>query len=214
MLSSNPYHQSREVLMNKDVIDTSFFESEIRSLEQKVLHRMFEQDIVAFYGSSSIRMWETMETDLIPLNVMNLGFGGATISWCAYYFDRLVSKLHPVRLVLYVGDNDLAMGISPDKVLKKYERLLKAVRFTFPQLRVDLISIKPSPNRMPLLPEIVQTNTLLQEKLVDGVRVGWVNVFEPMQRCALEELYLEDGLHLNEKGYALWRQVVRTHFGL
>ena len=36
------------------------FEDEIRALEHKVLDRRGEKELIAFYGSSSIRLWDTM----------------------------------------------------------------------------------------------------------------------------------------------------------
>ena len=42
-----------------------------------------------FYGSSSIRLWDTLAEDIDP-GVVNLGFGGSTLQACDYFFERLV----------------------------------------------------------------------------------------------------------------------------
>ena len=47
-----------------------------------------------FYGSSSIRPWDTLAEDFDP-RVLNLGFGGATLEACDYFFSRLVPPVNP-----------------------------------------------------------------------------------------------------------------------
>lgn len=193
------------------------FEDEIVELERKILDHSNKEDLVVFFGSSSIRLWENLGDDMSPLNIINLGFGGSSFSWCIYYFDRLFSRLKPKHLVIYVGDNDLANGISPEKVLKKFRMLTRMVRSTYPHIPLDFITIKPSPIRTYLLPEIRLTNNLIRKELLALNRASLINVFDSMlneKGVARPELYLEDQLHMNDKGYKIWKGVVRKHFGI
>lgn len=193
------------------------FEEEIEALEEKIINHPNKKDLVVFYGSSSVRLWEDLEKDLAPLNVLNLGFGGSSFSWCIYYFDRLFTKIQPQRLVIYVGDNDLANGIPPEKVVKKFRVLVKLVRLNFPHIPLDFITIKPSPIRTYLLPEIRLTNSLLRKELMNINKANLINIFDSMlneQNVARPELYSEDQLHMNNNGYRIWKGVVRKHFGI
>ena len=200
--------------MDEYIMDFEF-EEEIEALEQKILDHTDKKDLVVFYGSSSIRLWENLESDLAPLNILNLGFGGSSFSWCIYYFERLFANIKPSHMVIYVGDNDLANGIKPEKVLKKFRMLVKMVRLTFPKMPLDFITIKPSPIRTYLLPEIQLTNKLIRKELMGLDKARLINVFDSMlneRNVARPELYLEDQLHMNEKGYKIWRGVVRRYF--
>ncbi|MEQ9306857.1 MAG: GDSL-type esterase/lipase family protein [Marinoscillum sp.] len=193
------------------------FEEEIVELERKILDHPNKENLVVFFGSSSIRLWENLSNDMEPLNVLNLGFGGSSFSWCIYYFDRLFTKIRPKHLVIYVGDNDLANGIPPEKVLKKFRMLTNMVRSTFPKIPLDFITIKPSPIRTYLLPEIRLTNSLIRKELMALNKASLINVFDSMlneKGVARPELYLDDQLHMNEKGYKIWRGVVRKHLGI
>lgn len=193
------------------------FEEEIEALERKIQALPDMENLVVFYGSSSIRMWDTLEHDMEPLNILNLGFGGSSFSWCIYYFERLFSKLTPAHLVIYVGDNDLANGIPPAKVLKKFRMLARLVRINFPMVPMDFITIKPSPERTYLLPQIRLTNNLIRKALLGMDKARLINVFDSMlneRDVARPELYLEDQLHMNEMGYKIWRGVVRRYFGI
>ena len=193
------------------------FESEIEDLEKKIIDYPNKEDLVVFYGSSSFRLWESLHEDMKPLNVINLGFGGSSFSWCIYYFDRLFANIKPKHIVIYVGDNDLANGIPPEKVVKKFRMLANLIRTAYPSTPMDFITIKPSPIRTYLLPEIKLTNNLIRKELMDIRKASLINVFDSMLNehgVARPELYLEDELHMNEKGYKIWKGVVRKHFGI
>ncbi|MFT4834333.1 MAG: lysophospholipase L1-like esterase [Marinoscillum sp.] len=193
------------------------FEEEIKNLEMKIRDFPNKEDLVIFFGSSSLRLWENMEKDLAPINILNLGFGGSSFSWCIYYFDRLFSRIKPKHIVIYVGDNDLANGITPERVLKKFGRLSKMIRASFPGIPIDFMTIKPSPVRTYLLPQIRLTNNLIRKELMDIPKSHLINVFDSMlneRGEARQELYLEDELHLNLDGYRIWKGIVRKHFGI
>ena len=155
--------------------------------------------------------------NLDPLNVINLGFGGSSFSYCIYYFDRVFANIQPKRLVIYVGDNDLAKGIPPEKVIKKFRVLSKMARLTFPEIPIDFITIKPSPIRTDILPEIHLTNSLMRKELLGTDKAKLINVYDHMlneRGVANPNLYSEDQLHMNANGYRVWKGVVRKHFGI
>src|SRR6478672_5405294 len=73
---------------------------------------------VLFVGSSSIRLWDGLESDFSALPVViNRGFGGSRLSDCVHYLDRLVVRYRPRLVLVYAVDNDLAEGRSAADVL-------------------------------------------------------------------------------------------------
>ncbi|HEX2901727.1 MAG TPA: hypothetical protein VHS96_18595, partial [Bacteroidia bacterium] len=50
---------------------------------------------IVFSGSSSIRKWESLQTDMAPLPVANRGFGGAIIKQVTHYSSRMIVPLSP-----------------------------------------------------------------------------------------------------------------------
>jgi len=81
-----------------------------------------------FYGSSSIRLWESLYNDFATYKPVNLGFGGSTLAACVWFFDRLMMPLNPKRLVVYAGDNDLSDGRNPEEVFIFFEQLVVKAR--------------------------------------------------------------------------------------
>jgi hypothetical protein len=41
-------------------------------------------------GSSSVRMWDSIHTDMAPYQVMQRGYGGAKLSDFIYYADIII----------------------------------------------------------------------------------------------------------------------------
>ncbi|MCK4683706.1 MAG: hypothetical protein KAT44_02010, partial [Pirellulales bacterium] len=65
---------------------------DIEVLEQKDIDQRDPKDAILFIGSSSIRRWESIETDMAPYQVVQRGYGGAKYSDLAVFSKRLI---HP-----------------------------------------------------------------------------------------------------------------------
>ncbi|GAA0767101.1 GDSL-type esterase/lipase family protein [Ideonella azotifigens] len=170
---------------------------------------------VLFVGSSSIRLWGNLETqfDQQP-SVIKRGFGGSRLSDVARYLDRLVLPYQPRLVVVYAGDNDLAEGATPQDVLKSFQTLVEGVKAALPDTRIAYLSIKPSPLRASLMPSIHDTNALIAAYADKTANLDFIDIYSKMldsQGQPRPELFLEDRLHMNEQGYALWRKEIASH---
>jgi lysophospholipase L1-like esterase len=170
---------------------------------------------VVFVGSSSIRLWSDLETQLSDAKgIINRGFGGARLSDCTRYLDRVVFPYAPRLIVVYAGDNDLAEGREPKEVLNELVRFVERVRKTLPDTQIKYISIKPSPARAVLLPKVRETNNLIRQFAAAGGPIGFIDVFTPMVDATGQprgELFRADALHLNSAGYKLWATIIAPH---
>lgn len=187
------------------------FENEILGLKDK-LSTTKEEDCTVFYGSSTIRLWESLELDLADKNGINLGFGGSSYEWCLHYFDMLFEDFHPKSFVLYGGDNDLSNGQTPEDIAATFGQLIEKIKQHSPKAPITVISVKPSPSREYLLPQIERTNELLKSFVSEGENMYWVETYEHMLSSdgrPRTDLFVEDMLHLNAKGYKVWKQCVR-----
>lgn len=190
------------------------FEAEIRTFEAADAKALPAAGGVLFVGSSSIRLWTTLAKDFPDHRVINRGFGGSQVADSTRYADRIVLPYKPKTIVLYAGDNDVAAGRSPRDVRQDFEAFVRKVRSGLPETRVLFISIKPSVARWKLVDKIREANRLVREFAEADDRLGYIDVFTPMlgdDGVPREELLVADGLHLNEKGYAVWREVVARH---
>lgn len=172
---------------------------------------------VLFVGSSTIRLWPDLREDFRQLPVViNRGFGGSTMADCNYFVKSLVVQYRPRHVIVYAGDNDLAEGRSPAQVLESFRSFVTAVRTALPDTRISYISIKPSPLRSALLPQVREANALLAGYLQSVPQSDYIDIFTPMLTAAGEprtDLYGPDRLHMNGAGYDLWQAVITHHLG-
>ena len=190
-----------------------WYEAEVLILEAR-LKKITVACPAVFYGSSSIRMWDTLAQDLDIPNAVNAGFGGSTLEACVYFFDRLIPPLHPASLVVYAGDNDLGDGKTPEQVLTSFRALALMVERKLGPTPFGFISIKPSPARAGILDRIRRTNQLIQAEIANLPSAYWIDVFTAMldqSSTPRPELFLEDGLHLGRKGYQLWAELLAPY---
>ncbi|MDC6403905.1 MULTISPECIES: SGNH/GDSL hydrolase family protein [Maribacter] len=192
---------------------SDFWRNQINRLKRRVRSVENQENLVVFYGSSSIRLWVHMREDIAPLNVLNLGFGGSNYAWCAHYFDEVFGPLHPSKIVLYAGENDLGEGKSPETVLADFKWLVQKIKAKDANIALAIISIKPTMARQEMLPDILETNRLLEKYVVHELQAQFIDVFYPMiskDHKPRPELYMADGLHLNKAGYEIWSLTIRS----
>jgi lysophospholipase L1-like esterase len=172
---------------------------------------------VLFVGSSSIRLWDSLEEDFQALPVVTKrGFGGSRLSDCSDAVARLVLPYRPSTVIVYAGDNDLAEGATPNEVLGSFRTFVDAVHRDLPRTRIAYLSIKPSPLRAALLANIRETNRLIAGYVAHGRRLDFIDVYSRMvgrDGQPRPELFRADRLHLNRAGYALWRTEIAAHLG-
>lgn len=187
------------------------WEDDIRAFEKEDRRNPPPDDPILFVGSSSILGWTTLEDDFAGMPVINRGFGGSQLTDVIHYAHRIVVPYGPRLIVLYEGDNDIASGKSPEDVFRDFRRFAALVHNRLPETRIAFISIKPSLARWEMADEMRDANALIETYASRREYLDYIDVFEPMlgeDGSPLEEIFLEDGLHMNEKGYAIWKDAV------
>ncbi|MEZ0541917.1 SGNH/GDSL hydrolase family protein [Fibrella arboris] len=188
------------------------FEEEVRELERRI--STYPTGGTVFYGSSSIRLWATLEQDFPEIQPINVGFGGSTLAACAWHLERLVVPVQPRALVLYAGDNDLAEGRQPEEVCLFFYALAEKIQHHLPNVPVTFLSIKPSPARWAIVEQIRQANTLIAEAIEELPNFQFVDATSVMltkDGQPERDLYEADALHLSPIGYARWREQLILH---
>ena len=190
----------------KDV-DHGKWNADIQAFEASDKANPPPANAVLFIGSSSIRFWKTLATDFSGYRVINRGFGGSDLDDSTAFADRIVAPYHPAALVMYAGDNDLQGGDSPEQVRDDFAAFVGKARQAQPDLPIAFIAIKPSVARVALLPDILQADKLIRQWAMTQKNVAFLDVVPAMLDAHGQpkpDLFIEDGLHMNAKGYALW----------
>lgn len=166
---------------------------------------------IVFTGSSSIRLWTTLADDFRGLPVINRGFGGSHLPDVIAFVDRIVTKHRPRLVVIYCGGNDINAGRSAAEVVADIRTLVRAVHARLPDTRIAYISVAPNPARWSQIDTVRAVNRSVADWMATDPRLTFIDVYRHMlgpDGLPQPDIFVDDRLHMNEKGYAIWREIV------
>ncbi len=208
---------------NAPVVEKSYtgkplnrFDQAIKNMEKEDSTRIVSTNEVLFTGSSSIRMWQSLEQDFDPIPGINRGFGGSTLPEVIHYADRIIFPYKPSLMVLYCGENDIADGASPVQVLSSFKKLDGMIRAKLPETKMIFISMKPSVARWALWEKYVEGNNLIHDYIntkEDRYYLDCSTVMLNEEGEPDPSIFIEDKLHMNAKGYEAWTTLVKPVVG-
>jgi lysophospholipase L1-like esterase len=196
------------------VVSAQGWEPAIRDFEEQDKVHPPKPGCIVFAGSSSIRFWDTLISDMKPLDVINRGFGGSEFSDLDQYANRIVIAYRPRAVVVYEGDNDLAEGSSktPEMVASDFRKFVQSVHAALPDTWTYILAIKPSKLRWNQWPQMKAANKLMQDYAATQQRVQYIDIATPMFDASgnlPRDLFLSDGLHPTPKLYAMWTSIIK-----
>ena len=189
------------------------WEEAIQRFEQADRDHPVRSGGVLFVGSSSIRRWD-LKASFPQVDALNRGFGGSQMSDVLHYLDRIVINYRPRLIFLYEGDNDIAKGKSPRQVVDDYRQLVRRIHCQLPCTRIVFLSIKPSIKRDKLFDRMQVANHQIRSIARCDRRLDFIDVSKVMLDATgsiRQDIFVDDGLHLNAAGYQLWAELVRPY---
>lgn len=168
---------------------------------------------ILFVGSSSFKKWWDVNTYFPGYPIINRGFGGSSFPDLIRYADKIIVPYRPKQILIYCGDNDLAASdkITADTVFQRFKQLFRIIRNQLNQTNIVFVSIKPSPSRAHLMPKMEETNKLIKTFLSQQKNTAFVDVYHLMLNTdgtPIKDLFIEDQLHMNARGYTIWQKAI------
>jgi lysophospholipase L1-like esterase len=191
--------------------DPTRFQGEIDAFNQWDAKNSTPANAILFVGSSSIRMWPT-HTGFPEFPVINRGFGGAHISDVLHFYRTVIKKYQARIIVFYAGDNDVAAGKPVEQVLEDYRQLVDLIKKDNPDGKLVYLPIKPSISRWNFWETMRDVNNRIKAFNQADPNLYYLDLATPMIGASgrpKETLFIEDGLHLNAEGYALWQLLLQ-----
>lgn len=148
----------------------------------------------------------------------NRGISGDITDGVLYRLDE-VTESTPAKIFIMIGVNDFARDRSVDYVLSNYRKIVDRIQEASPQTDIYIQSILPVNDEFPQFPshtdetpDILEANRKLQ-KLAEEKESVYIDLFDDMsaEDNKLNPDYTEDGLHLNGKGYLVWKSAVEQY---
>jgi len=171
---------------------------------------------IVFTGSSSFRKWTGVRQAFPRYPIINRGFGGSTLPDVIRYADEVIFKYDPRQVVIYCGDNDLASSdtVTAQVVFSRFKTLYSMIRAKLPKTDILFVSIKPSPSRQQLMPEMENANKLISAFISKQKHAAFADVYHAMlthDGHIIDGIWEGDKLHMNAKGYDLWQKIIAPY---
>lgn len=171
------------------------------------------RETIVFTGSSSVRLWGNLP-ELFPEHyILNTAFGGSRSSDLLAYTEELILRFNPKKVFIYEGDNDIADRKRITVILRNLQQIINTVKANSNVEQIVLIAAKPSPLRWKKRKKYMRLNHEMEMLCATDPKLAFANVWDVMlqDEKVMPDLFLPDRLHMNEKGYALWYEVIKNY---
>jgi len=186
------------------------WEKEIAAFEARDRTNRPPKGCIVFVGSSSIRLWTNLAADCPSVPVVNRGFGGSQLADSGNCAERIILPYEPRQVVIYAGGNDINAGKPPELVYGDFVALVTKVHSQLPHARIAYIASAPNPSRWSQVEKVRRLNALV-EAHCHRHRIKFINVFPLMlgpDGQPKPDIFVADRLHMNAKGYGIWKEAV------
>tara|TARA_B100000686_G_C16772122_1_gene965868 strand:+ start:122 stop:808 length:687 start_codon:yes stop_codon:yes gene_type:complete len=169
---------------------------------------------IVLTGSSSIALWNDQAAEaLAPLTVIPRGFGGSVMNDVLYHLETVALRYNPRAIVIYEGDNDTAYGIPEEDILGNFKKIIARVHEELPETRIYVMAVKPSKLRANVWENAQRINAGYREIAKLDPLVYYIDSATPFLNAdgsVMQDIFIEDGLHLNDMGNLIWGSVIRA----
>jgi lysophospholipase L1-like esterase len=202
------------VIKNQTVHEAKVWEDDIQKFEQLDKTITYPKTSILFAGSSSIRLWSTIDKDMAPYTVIQRGFGGSRLNDLSVYANRIIDP-HPCSAIVLFVANDITGNKddkSPKEVASLFLKVLKTIRKTHPETPVFWIEVTPTPLRWNVWPQIQKASTLIKHICDNQRNTYFIKTdfaFLNEQGVPKDELFIDDKLHLTGNGYSVWTGIIK-----
>jgi lysophospholipase L1-like esterase len=169
-------------------------------------------DSIVFIGDSLTRGSDWSEM-FQSLQIRNRGIGNDCAEGVLARLDEILSP-PPKKIFFQVGLSDLGRSYRPDEIFQHYERIIDTCRARAPGVAIFVQSVLPM-NEALAPPGHEETLRFNERLRTFAERKGCVYIdLYPLfadQRGDLDASLTNDGVHLNGKGYAIWKKAIERY---
>ncbi len=199
---------------SKPLVDQPFW-NDIQNFKKQDSVSFPPKNAILLIGSSSFTKWTDVQDYFPGYTIINRSFGGSTLLDQIRYANDIIFPYEPKQIIIYCGENDLASSdtVTAAMVLDRFKQLFQMIRDKT-EVPISYISMKPSPSRRHLFTKMREGNQLIKDFLATQKNTAFIDVHQKMLDSTGEpmpEIFLNDSLHMNAKGYAIWKKEMEPY---
>jgi len=166
---------------------------------------------IVFLGDS-ITDWCNWSELLNNNRVINRGIGGDIIPGVLYRLKE-VTRSEPEKVFIMIGTNDLAGDYSVSDIKENYKRLIEEYQTQSPATEIYVQSVLPTNGDESRPNEDIRSINNHLKTMADSMTYTYIDLHTAFLNDddELDMQYSYDGLHLNGKGYLVWKDIVNSY---
>ncbi|MEO7766675.1 MAG: GDSL-type esterase/lipase family protein [Ferruginibacter sp.] len=201
---------------NPAFAQTPPFYKEVQQFKKLDSNHFPAKNSILFIGSSSFTKWVDVQDYFPGYRIVNRAFGGSTLPDVTRYANDIILRYKPKQIIIYCGENDIASAdsITAKIVFNRFKQLFQLVRKHLPMVALAYVSMKPSPSRQKFWPKMREGNLLIKNYLKTKKYTDYIDVYYSMfnkNGTVMKDIFIEDNLHMNAKGYAIWQKIIKPY---
>jgi GDSL-like Lipase/Acylhydrolase family len=204
-------HPVSEYINSEEVLH---WEEDIQLFDSLNLVEIPDENSLMVAGSSSVRLWDSIQSDLAPYHVIRRGYGGAKLTDFNYYVNRIIEPGKFKAILIFVA-NDIKGGDTdrtPREVFLLYRTLMKQLLARNPETPLFWIEVTPTPNRWNVIDEVVSAGDMIRDYSNRHKNLYYIDTYDIfMNGNGMPDpaYFRNDMLHLNREGYEIWSERIK-----
>jgi len=168
-----------------------------------------EHEII-FLGNSITDNCEWSELFSNP-NIKNRGIGGDDTDGILERLNE-VTESNPSKIFIMIGTNDLSNGKTVEYIIDNYKKIIARIKQSTPGTKIYIQSVIPTDDAIHYTrrnTDIIKINDKLREIAAQN-KLTYIDLFTlfKLGNNKINPEYSLDGLHLNGKGYLVWKDAI------
>ena len=159
---------------------------------------------IVFAGSSILRRWTALTTQMAPLPIVNVSLDGASTYDLLSILGPRVIPRKPKVVVYYGGSNDVDVGESAEAIVGRVVQFNDRLKAALPEARLVFVSVNRSPDHEDLWPVIDDINQQMHAYAMTHPLVDFVDVNPALfnrDGSPRIDVYMPDQRHLRRPAY-------------
>ncbi len=172
---------------------------------------MYQDRVIVFFGDSQLAGWRVGPSfGMLPIR--NRGISGDQASRAIHRFQRDVTDEGATLAVILIGINDLGRetGATPESVAASIDQLVQ--RALENEIEIMLCSLLPL-QRPYYSPHRAEQVLAINKWMAERENVTYIDFHSVLmdEEGRMKTEYTDDGLHPNERGYAVMTRILQPH---
>lgn len=165
---------------------------------------------ILFIGHSLIEFFD-WQGRFPAHRVSNLGVAGETVEGLLSRVERVIKEHSSADLIfIMTGLNNIAM--EDFEFFDSYKEILEKLSASYPSARIFINNLLPTLLEF-ILDESIQNVNNSLKGLARDTGVEYLDIYRlfiDREGRPVKDFFLDDGVHLSDKGYAVWSKELET----